>query len=161
MNNKDSQYWRSLEQRYFDATATDEEERLLMHFAATTTDPAFRELQAVLGFVCAERQPVKAARRKGQWRTFRRAAAAVLFLGMVGGAAFRIATLTPTSTSPLPEPAVAMNTEPDEDLVAYVAGQRITDEALIIAMVNSTLQEMNEDTDIAEEQLRDMLETLE
>ena len=52
MNHNDTQYWKSLEERYFAGTATDEEERLLLQFAATTSDPAFRPLQAVLGLVC-------------------------------------------------------------------------------------------------------------
>ena len=155
MNSNNTQYWKMLEERYFDGTATDEEERLLLRFAATTTDPAFHELQAVLGFVCAERsqskaerRQSKAERRKRRMAVFRYAAAAAVILA-VGVAAI----LRSVSTEPLPAAA-------EEDIVAYVGGQRITDEAEILSLMNSTLEAMGTDTDIADQQLQDMLETL-
>lgn len=154
MNSNNTQYWKMLEERYFDGTATDEEERLLLRFAATTTDPAFHELQAVLGFVCAERRQSKAERRqskaerrKRRMAVFRYAAAAVILA--VGVAAI----LRSVSTEPFPAAA-------EEDIVAYVGGQRITDEAEILSLMNSTLEAMGTDTDIADQQLQDMLETL-
>lgn len=148
MNRNDTQYWKRLEERYFDGTATDEEERLLMQFAATTRDPAFRPLQAVLGFVCAERQQSKSARRKRRMEPLRHAAAAVVLLAVGTTALTRTFDLT-------------VDSEPhDETLVAYVGGQRITDKAQIISLMDSTMQAMGTDTDIADQQLRDMLETL-
>lgn len=148
MNSNNTPYWKMLEERYFDGTATDEEERLLLRFAATTTDPAFHELQAVLGFVCAERRQSKAARRKRRKAVFRYAAAAVVVLA-VGVTAI----LHSVSTE-------LISTAPEEDMVAYVGGQRITDEAEILSLMNSTLQDMGTDIDIADQQLQDMLETL-
>ena len=82
MNHNATQYWKMLEERYFDGTATDEEERLLLHFAATTTDPAFRELQAVLGFVCAERRQSRSTLNKRRMAVFRYAAAAAVLLAV-------------------------------------------------------------------------------
>lgn len=137
-----------LEKRYFDGTASDEEERLLLHFAATTTDPAFRELQAVLGFVCTERKQHKTARRKRSMGLIRHAAAAVVFLAVGTTAIFRT-----VSTAPFTDGS-------SEGMVAYVGGVRITDEEQIISLMDSTLQSMGTGTDIAEQQLQDMLETL-
>lgn len=148
MEHNDTQYWKMLEERYFEGTATDEEERLLIHFAATTTDSAFRELQAVLGFVCAERRQSKSVSSKHRTAVFRYAAAAAVLLA-VGTTAF----LHTVST-------VSIFTAPEEDIVAYVGGQRVTDEAEVISLMNSTLQAMGTDTDIADQQLQDMLETL-
>lgn len=148
MNSNDTQYWKMLEERYFDGTATDEEERLLLHFAATTTDPAFRELQAVMGFVCAERRQSKSVRSKRKMAVFRYAAAAAVLLAV--GTTSILHTIS----------AESFSTTPEEDIVAYVGGQRITDEAQIITLMDSTLLAMGADTDIAEQQLQDMLETL-
>lgn len=148
MNRNDTQYWRMLEERYFDGTATDEEERLLLQFAATTTDPAFRELQAVLGFVCAERKQHKTARRKRSMGLIRHAAAAVVLLAI--GATAVVRTVN----------TVSLTDGGSEGMVAYVGGERITDEAQIISLMDSTLQSMGTGTDIAEQQLQDMLETL-
>ena len=44
--------------------------------------------------------------------------------------------------------------------MAYVGGQRITDETQIISLMDSTLLAMGTGTDIADQQLQDMLETL-
>lgn len=148
MNHNDTQYWKMLEERYFDGSATDEEERLLLHFAATTRDPAFRELQAVLGFVSAERRQRKSVRRRRRMVVFRYAAAAMVFL------AVGITTMLSTFSTD------DFSTAPEEDIVAYVGGQRIIDEAQIITLMDSTLLAMGTDTDIAEQQLQDMLETL-
>ena len=148
MNHNDTQYWKSLEERYFAGTATDEEERLLLQFAATTSDPAFRPLQAVLGFVCVERRQTKTARRRRRMGALRYAAAAAVLL------AVGVTTILRTiSTAPLTATA-------EEGLVAYVGGQRVTDEAQIIALMNSTLETMGDETDMVELQLQDMLETL-
>lgn len=148
MNHNDTQYWKSLEERYFAGTATDEEERLLLQFAATTSDPAFRPLQAVLGFVCVERRQIKTARRRRRMGALRYAAAAAVLL------AVGVTTILRTiCTAPLTATA-------EEGLVAYVGGQRVTDEAQIIALMNSTLETMGDETDLAEQQLQDMLETL-
>lgn len=148
MNHNDTQYWKMLEERYFDGTATDDEERLLLRFAAATTDPAFRELQAVLGFVSAERRQSKTARSRRRAVILRYAAAAVVFL------AVGITALLRTVST------VSLSTAPEENIVAYVGGQRITDETEVISLMNSTLQAMGTDTDIADQQLQDMLETL-
>lgn len=155
MKTNDTQYWKMLEERYFAGTTTDEEERLLLHFAATTRDPAFRHLQAVLGFVCAERRQAKVAqsRRPAAFlrptlKIYRRAAAAIVFLALG-----TTAVLHTISSLPL-------GTAGDENLVAYVGGQRITDKEQVISLMESTMQTMGTDTDIADQQLQDMLETL-
>lgn len=148
MNSNDTLYWKMLEERYFDGTATDEEERLLLHFAATTTDPAFRELQAVLGFVCAERRQSKSVRSRRRTAVFRYAAAAAVLLAV--GTTAILHTVS----------AGSFATTPEEDIVAYVGGQRITDEAEIISLMDSTLLAMGTGTDMADQQLQDMLETL-
>lgn len=148
MNRNDTLYWKSLEERYFAGTATDEEERLLMQFAATTSDPAFRPLQAVLGFVCVERRQMKAVRRRRRMSTLRYAAAAVALVAVGVTAILRTISIAPLTAAP------------EEGFVAYVGGQRVTDEAQIISLMNATLDAMGDDTDLAERQLRDMLETL-
>lgn len=149
MNSNDTLYWKTLEERYFAGTATDDEERRLLQFAATTSDPAFRPLQAVLGFVCAERRQQQTVRRRRRMSTMRYAAAAVALVAVGVTTILRTISIAPlTATS-------------EDGLVAYVGGQRITDEAQVIALMNSTLDAMGDDTDLAEQQLRDMLETLE
>lgn len=149
MNSNDTQYWKTLEERYFAGTATDEEERRLLQFAATTSDPAFRPLQAVLGFVCAERRQFQIDRRRRRMTVMRYAAAAVVLVAVGATALFRTISIAPLTAAS------------EDGLVAYVGGQRVTDEAQIIALMNSTLDAMGDDTDLAEQQLRDMLETLE
>lgn len=147
MNSHDSLYWKTLQDRYFAGTATDEEERLLLQFAATTTDPAFRPLQAVLGFVCAERRQIKTIRRRRRMTVMRYAAAAVVLMAVGVTALLRTISMAPLTAAP------------EDGLVAYVGGQRVTDEAQIIALMNSTLETMGDDTDIVEQQLQDMLDT--
>lgn len=155
MNNNDTQYWKLLEERYFAGTATDEEERLLLRFAATTRDPAFRQLQAVLGFVCAERRQAQAAPKKPASKFLRptpkfywRAAAAVVLIAL--GTTTALRTID----------SMQRNMTADESLVAYVGGKRITDKEQVISLMDSTMQAMGTGTDIADQQLQDMLETL-
>lgn len=46
-------YYKRLSQQYFEATLSQREERRLMRFLSTTTDPEFDEVKAVTGFFAA------------------------------------------------------------------------------------------------------------
>ena len=53
---KDTNYYKQLSLKYFEATATPFEERRLKAFLAHTQDPAFDEVKAVAGFFAAGRK---------------------------------------------------------------------------------------------------------
>lgn len=151
MNERDRQYWQTMAERYFDAQTTDEEELLLRQFAATTDDPAFDELRAVLGYsaVARRQQPAPALPHASARRHVGRYAAAVTALLVIGLVAARY---------------LRRDAQPGAsgDLcLAYVHGQMVSDEAQVMALMRSTTSGViGTDEDMAMEQLRDMFDTL-
>lgn len=138
-NKYNKEYFLRLQELYFEAETTEEQEQELMRFVAGTDDEDFRELKAVMGFAVAEKRKlgkVQQSKGRSMSRVGRYAAAAMVVMA-VGVSAF-----------------VHFATEPD--CVAYVGGKRVTDKAVIEQMMHSTIDDMRTEN-IAEAQLRDML----
>ena len=91
-NDKQMKYWLAIAEKYFDATATAEEEKALASFLATEESnvPEFNEIKAVMGYLATarhiEREHVK--QRKGYDRSFifrwTAAAAAIAIIAVIG-----------------------------------------------------------------------------
>lgn len=138
-NTYKKEYFLRLQELYFEAETTEEQEQELMLFVAGTDDEEFRELKAVMGFAVAEKRKLGKAQqiRPRLMPRIGRYAVAAMVVMAVGVSAF-----------------VHFATEPD--CVAYVGGKRVTDKAVIEQMMHSTIDDMRTEN-IAEAQLRDML----
>lgn len=121
---KDKQYWLRLAERYFEATTTEAEESELRQFAATTSDPDFDALRAVMGYAAVRR------RNSGQRKTlsYRRpmgiAAALLLVIG-------------------LSVVATRQTDRQEGDCVAYVNGVQVTDEGRVFALMSETMSNLH------------------
>ena len=137
---KDKQYWLRLSERYFEAETTDKEERELRRFAAQTSDPDFRDLQAVMGFTAMGR-PHNLKTSKPQ-TLISIAASVIVVLGL--SLFFGL-----------------NNRQQDTGCVAWVNGEKVTDPTAVMALMQNTMHDMNiEGSDPVEDQLRDMFELL-
>ena len=146
---QDKQYWMELSARYFDAETTGGEEARLRAFAATTEDPDFDELRAVMGFVAvgrrmeheAKEEASRASIRRPYWRLVGVAASLVLLVGL---AAFWPKELT------------------EPDCVAYVNGREVTNPDQVMELMQQTMHDLTADLsqDPIESQLREMFEKL-
>lgn len=156
---KDKQYWLRLSERYFEAETTEEEERELRRFAAQTSDPDFRELQAVLGFTAIARSSKGSKGSKGlkvqQQAPLKPLKPLKLNSHYMGLAASVIVVLGLSLFFSL------SNRQQDTGCVAWVNGEKITDPTEVMALMQNTMLEMNiEGSDPVEDQLRDMFELL-
>lgn len=142
---KDKTYWLRLAERYFDASTTDAEEQQLRQFAATTTDPNFDELRAVMGFtaMAAHRSiPKQSGTPKRNWMRY---AAAIVTIAMIATAI----------------PFIATYPKADGECIAYVNGKAIHDEATVMTMMTKIAGEViSTDEALATEMLEDMFETI-
>ena len=145
---KDKQYWLRLSERYFEAETTEEEERELRRFAAQTSDPDFRDLQAVMGFTSMGRPQNLTTSKPHNLKTSRPqnlisiAASVIVILGL--SLFFSLS-----------------NRQQDTGYVAWVNGEKITNPTEVMALMQSTMRDMNiEGNDPVEEQLRDMFELI-
>lgn len=133
---KDKQYWMTLTERFFEAQTSEQDEHALRRFAAVTDDPDFDELRAVMGYAAASR-PRSAARHRLPLLTPIQVAAAVL---LVAGLSLCVAR---------------MMQQPPSDCIAYVNGERITDEAQVFELMTKTMSSMStsdDESDLLESQ---------
>lgn len=159
---KDKQYWLRLSERYFEAETTEEEERELRRFAAQTSDPDFRDLQAVMGFTAIARSSKSLKGSKGskglkvqQQAPLKPLKPLKLNSHYMGLAASVIVVLGLSLFFSL------SNRQQDTGCVAWVNGEKITDPTEVMALMQNTMLEMNiEGSDPVEDQLRDMFELL-
>lgn len=159
---KDKQYWLRLSERYFEAETTEEEERELRRFAAQTSDPDFRDLQAVMGFTAIARSSKSLKGSKGskglkvqQQAPLKPLKPLKLNSHYMGLAASIIVVLGLSLFFSL------SNRQQDTGCVAWVNGEKITDPTEVMALMQNTMLEMNiEGSDPVEDQLRDMFELL-
>ena len=141
---------RLLAARYLDAETTHEEEEWLLRFVCSPAgaDAEWDGLRAVLSFTAMGRQAATrpAQRRHPRWKA---AAVAAVCVGLIVGAGFLWHDLRPASS-----------TQPDQ-CIAYVGGERITDQAEVLDLMRESLSSMaaDEETDIVGAQLSDMLQT--
>ena len=137
---EDKKYWLTLAERYFDCTTTEDEEWRLAAFVAASNDPDFNDVRAVMGYtVTARRLRHRHVAGRRRWL---QAAAAVTLLVVVIAAAYQLRT---------------------PDCIAYVHGERFTDQWYVVQLMHSTVK-MTADDDTAEsvveQQLSDMFGTI-
>lgn len=145
---QDKQFWMELSARYLDAETTEGEEAQLRAFAATTEDPDFDELRAVMGFVAVGRrmeQEATAETRNASIRPYWRIAGVAASLLLVVG----LAAFWPKA---LKEP----------DCVAYVNGREVTNPDQVMELMLQTMYDLTADLsqDPIEVQMREMFEIL-
>lgn len=145
-------YWDRLVERYFDATATDDEERALRRFLASLAGahPRYDGVRAVMGYLVTARRrheaatPVRPQARRTFGTRLRHAAAAAAVLAVLGGA------------------AGVVHWRVQNVCVAYAGGRRLTDREDVMQQARASLRAMQRPVDVPdiEEQLGDMFGTL-
>lgn len=91
-NDKQMKYWLAIVEKYFDATATVEEEKALANFLSTVESnvPEFNEIKAVMGYLATSRHIERelTKQRKGYDRSFifrwAATAAAIAIIAVIG-----------------------------------------------------------------------------
>lgn len=145
---KDKAYWKALTERYFDAETTRKEEEELKTFAASTTDADFDELRAVMGYLAVGRKQQSAMRKSSTPRIalYTRVAAAAIFLLIA-----------------LPWGYRQWLYQQENICVAYVNGERLTDDDEVMRLMKETLLAINDEEPetIMEKQLSDLFQTIE
>lgn len=131
-------YYMDLAERWFEAETSEAEERELKSFLATTDDPAFDEVRAAMGFLCAARAADSSVSQrlpqndKTVRRTFR--LVPVLAVAASVAAAFFIGRM---SATPL-----QVVVEDGGSYVSYVHGVEVADEDFAVASMESTLSDL-------------------
>lgn len=145
---KDKAYWKALTERYFEAETTRKEEEELKAFAASTTDPDFDELRAVMGYLVVGRKLQSAMRKSSAPRIalYARVAAAAIF--------FLIA---------LPWGYRQLQPQEENICLAYVNGKKLTDSDAVMALMHQTMQslEVDDPSMTIEGQLSELFNTIE
>ena len=125
-----------LMQRYFDAETSPDEEKALALYAASTDDPAFRELRGVLGYLSIGRQ-----NKAKEVRTVR-------FFSMVAAASVAIATAL----------GITLSNQRQNSCIRYTYGNKEDDETSIMESVESSLADFFAGNTPAESNLFELFE---
>ena len=134
MNDKEK--YLELMQRYFDAETSPDEEKALALYAASTDDPAFRELRGVLGYLSIGRQ-----NKAKEVRTVR-------FFSMVAAASVAIATAL----------GITLSNQRQNSCIRYTYGNKEDDETSIMESVESSLADFFAGNTPAESNLFELFE---
>lgn len=114
----DNDYWKALAERFFEAGTSEEEERELRRFIASgLAGSEFNDVRAVMGLAAVGARRYHRRRRR---TVFLSAAAAAVAVVMT---------------------AVSLAADGDS-CVAYINGTKHTDEAIVMAQMHSTMDEM-------------------
>lgn len=114
----DNNYWKALAERFFEAGTSEEEERELRRFIASgLAGSEFNDVRAVMGLAAVGARRYNRRRRR---TVFLSAAAAVAVV------------MT----------AVSLAADGGDSCVAYINGTKHTDEAIVMAQMHSTMDEM-------------------
>lgn len=114
----DNDYWKALAERFFEADTSEEEERELRRFIASgQAGSEFNDVRAVIGLAAVGARRYNRRRRR---TVFLSAAAAVAVV------------MT----------AVSLAADGGDSCVAYINGTKHTDEAIVMAQMHSTMDEM-------------------
>ena len=115
----DNDYWKALAERFFEADTSEEEERELRRFIASgLAGSEFNDVRAVMGLAAVGARRYHRRRRR---TVFLSAAAAVVAVVMT---------------------AVSLTADGGDSCVAYINGTKHTDEAIVMAQMHSTMDEM-------------------
>lgn len=125
-----------LMQRYFDAETSPDEEKALALYAASTDDPAFRELRGVLGYLSIGRQ-----KKAKKIRTVR-------FFSMVAAASVAIVTAI----------GITLSNQRQNSCIRYTYGNKEDDETSIMESVESSLADFFAGNTPAESNLFELFE---
>lgn len=114
----DNDYWKALAERFFEAGTSEEEERELRRFIASgLAGSEFNDVRAVMGLAAVGARRYNRRRR----RTVFLSAAAVVAVVIT---------------------AVSLAADGGDSCVAYINGTKHTDEAIVMAQMHSTMDEM-------------------
>lgn len=114
----DNDYWKALAERFFEAGTSEEEERELRRFIASRlAGSEFNDVRAVMGLAAVGARRYHRRRR----RTIFLSSAAVVAVVMT---------------------AVSLAADGGDSCVAYINGTKHTDEAIVMAQMHSTMDEM-------------------
>lgn len=115
----DNNYWKALAERFFEAGTSEEEERELRRFIASgLAGSEFNDVRAVMGLAAV------GARR------YHRRCRRTIFLSAAAAAVVAVVMT-----------AVSLAADGDS-CVAYINGTKHTDEAIVMAQMHSTMDEM-------------------
>lgn len=113
----DNDYWKALAERFFEADTSEEEERELRRFIASgLAGSEFNDVRAVMGLAAVGARRYHRRRRR---TVFLSAAAAAVVIT-----------------------AVSLAADGGDSCVAYINGTKHTDEAIVMAQMHSTMDEM-------------------
>lgn len=113
----DNDYWKALAERFFEAGTSEEEERELRRFIASgQAGSEFNDVRAVMGLAAVGARRYNRRRRR------------TVFLS----AAVVAVVIT----------AVSLAADGGDSCVAYINGTKHTDEAIVMAQMHSTMDEM-------------------
>lgn len=114
----DNNYWKALAERFFEAGTSEEEERELRRFITSgLTGSEFNDVRAVMGLAAVGARRYHRRRRR------------TVFLS---AAAAAVVVMT----------AVSLAADGGDSCVAYINGTKHTDEAIVMAQMHSTMDEM-------------------
>lgn len=114
----DNNYWKALAERFFEADTSEEEERELRRFIASgLAGSEFNDVRAVMGLAAVGARRYNRRRRRTVFLSAAAAAAVVLT-------------------------AVSLAADGGDSCVAYINGTKHTDEAIVMAQMHSTMDEM-------------------
>ena len=115
----ENNYWKALAERFFEAGTSEEEERELRRFIASgLAGSEFNDVRAVMGLAAVGARRYNRRRRR---TVFLSAAAAVVAVVVT---------------------AVSLAADGGDSCVAYINGTKHTDEAIVMAQMHSTMDEM-------------------
>lgn len=113
----DNDYWKALAERFFEAGTSEEEERDLRRFITSgLAGSEFNDVRAVMGLAAVGARRYHRRRRR---TVFLSAAAAAVVMT-----------------------AVSLAADGGDSCVAYINGTKHTDEAIVMAQMHSTMDEM-------------------
>lgn len=113
----DNDYWKALAERFFEAGTSEEEERELRRFIASgLAGSEFNDVRAVMGLAAVGARRYNRRRRRTVFLS-----AAVVAVVMT---------------------AVSLAADGGDSCVAYINGTKHTDEAIVMAQMHSTMDEM-------------------
>lgn len=120
----DNDYWKALAERFFEAGTSEEEERELRRFIASgLAGSEFNDVRAVMGLAAVGARRYNRRRRRTVFLSAAAAAAVVAVVAVV---------MT----------AVSLAADGGDSCVAYINGTKHTDEAIVMAQMHSTMDEM-------------------
>lgn len=112
----DNDYWKALAERFFEAGTSEEEERELRRFIASgLAGSEFNDVRAVMGLAAVGARRYNRRRRR------------TVFLSVVVAVVMT---------------AVSLAADGGDSCVAYINGTKHTDEAIVMAQMHSTMDEM-------------------